>query len=147
MEIILLEDVGGLGSRGARVKVSPGYARNFLLPNRMAIAADGASGNIYREAERQRSVRDNKSKKLATDLAARLSAVSVSIPMEAGEEDRLFGSVTTADIAEQINAQGFDIDKRKIMLDEPLKQLGVYNVSIKIHGDVDAQVKVWVVRK
>ena len=147
MEIILLEDVGGLGNRGARVKVSPGYARNFLLPNRMAIAADGASGNIYREAERQRSVRENKSKKLATDLAARLSAVSVSIPMEAGEEDRLFGSVTTADIAEQINAQGFDIDKRKILLDEPLKQLGVYNVSIKIHGDVEAQVKVWVVRK
>ncbi|MDZ4803886.1 MAG: 50S ribosomal protein L9 [Candidatus Eisenbacteria bacterium] len=147
MEIILLEDVGGLGSRGARVNVSPGYARNFLLPKRMAIAADGASGNIFQEAERQRSVRENKSKKAATDVAARLSAVSVTIAMEAGEEDRLFGSVTTADIAEQINAQGFDIDKRKILLDEPLKQLGVYNVSVKIHGDVEAQVKVWVVRK
>ena len=147
MEIILLEDVGGLGNRGARVKVSPGYARNFLLPKRMAIAADGASGNIFQEAERQRSVRENKSRKLATDVAARLSAVSVTIAMEAGEEDRLFGSVTTADIADQINAQGFDIDKRKILLDEPLKQLGVYNVSVKIHGDVDAQVKVWVVRK
>ena len=113
----------------------------------MAIAADGASGNIFREAERQRAVRENKTKNQATDLAARLSAVSVTIAMEAGEEDRLFGSVTSGDIAEQINAKGFDVDKRKILLEEPLKQLGVYNVAIKLHGDVEAQVKVWVVRK
>jgi large subunit ribosomal protein L9 len=147
MEIILLEDVGGLGNRGAKVKVSPGYARNFLIPNRMAISAEGASGNIYKEAERQRTVRETKAKKAAESIATRLSAVSVTIPMEAGEEDRLFGSVTSADIAEQINAQGFEVDKRRIVLDEPLKQLGVYNVPVKLHGEVEAQVKVWVVRK
>lgn len=147
MEIILLEEVGGLGHRGARVKVSPGYARNYLIPNRLAIPASGAGANIFQEAERQRSFRENKARRGAEELAVRIEKLSLTIPMEAGEEDRLFGSVTTADIADQINAQGFEVDKRRIVLEEPIKQLGVYNVPIKLHGNVEAQVKVWVVRK
>jgi large subunit ribosomal protein L9 len=147
MDIILLEDVGGLGNRGARVRVAPGYARNFLIPNRLAISAEGAGANVYNEAERQRSRRDRKAKNAAQDIAGRLEKLSITISVEAGEEDRLFGSVTSADIAEKINAQGFDVDKRRILLDEPLKQLGVYNVPVKLHGEVVAQVKVWVVRK
>lgn len=147
MEIILLEEVGGLGHRGARVKVSPGYARNYLIPNRLAIPASGAGANIFKEAERQRSSRENKARRGAEELAVRMEKLSLTIPMEAGEEDRLFGSVTSADIADQINAQGFEVDKRRIVLEEPIKQLGVYNVPIKLHGNVEAQVKVWVVRK
>jgi large subunit ribosomal protein L9 len=147
MEIILLEEVGGLGARGARVKVSPGYARNYLIPNRLAIPATGAGANIFKEAERQRASRETKTRRGAEELAVRIEKLSLTIPMEAGEEDRLFGSVTTADIADQINAQGFEVDKRKIVLEEPIKQLGVYNVPIKLHGNVEAQVKVWVVRK
>lgn len=147
MEIILLEEVGGLGSRGARVKVAPGYARNYLIPNRLAIPAAGAGANIFREAERQRGARENKVRRGAEELAVRIEKISITIAMEAGEEDRLFGSVTSSDIAEQVNAQGFDVDKRKIVLEEPIKQLGVYNVPIRLHGNVEAQVKVWVVRK
>lgn len=147
MDIILLEDVGGLGNRGARVRVANGYARNFLIPNRLAISAEGAGANVYNEAERQRARRDRKAKNSAQDIAGRLEKLSITISVEAGEEDRLFGSVTSADIAERINAQGFDVDKRRILLDEPLKQLGVYNVPVKLHGEVVAQVKVWVVRK
>lgn len=147
MEIILLEDIRGLGQRGARVKVSPGYARNYLIPNKVAIPASGAGANIYQEAERQRSSRDAKSQREAASVAVQLEKLNITIAMEAGEEDKLFGSVTSGDIAEQLAAQGHKIDKRRIVLDEPLKQLGVYSVPIKLHTDVEAKVKVWVVKK
>ena len=147
MEIILLEEIRGLGVRGARVKVSPGYARNYLIPNKVAIPAAGAGANIYVEAERQRSARDSKNKRVAASHAAELEKLNITIAMEAGEEDKLFGSVTTADIAEQILAQGHQVDKRRILLDEPLKQLGVYSVPVKLHTDVEARIKVWVVKK
>jgi large subunit ribosomal protein L9 len=147
MEIILLEDVNGLGQRGARVRVALGYARNYLIPNRLAIPSTGAGANIFKEAERQRSARNRRHEKGAEELSARLEKLSITIPMEAGEEDRLFGSVTSADIAGQIAAQGIEVDKRKIVLDEPLKQLGVYSVPVKLHANVEANVKVWVVKK
>lgn len=147
MEIILLQDIRGLGQRGARVKVSPGYARNYLIPNKVAIPAAGAGANIYTEAERQRASRDAKSQREAGSLAAQLEKLNITIAMESGEEDKLFGSVTSADIAEQIAAHGHTIDKRRILLDEPLKQLGVYSVPVKLHTDVEAKVKVWVVKK
>ena len=147
MEIILLEDVNGLGNRGAKVKVAQGYARNYLIPNRLAIPAAGGGANIFKEAERQRSVRDTRQVKGAESLAAAMEKVNVTISMEAGEEDRLFGSVTAGDIAAQLQAQGFEVDKRRINLEEPLKQLGVYSVPVKLHTNVEAQVKVWVVKK
>lgn len=147
MEIILLEDIRGLGQRGARVKVSPGYARNYLIPNKVAIPAAGAGANIYVEAERQRAARDTKYKRVAATQAAELEKLNITIAMEAGEEDKLFGSVTSADIAEQLAAQGQTIDKRRILLEEPLKQLGVYSVPVKLHTDVEARLKVWVVKK
>jgi len=147
MEIILLEDVGVLGNRGARVKVAAGYARNYLIPNRLAVSAAGGGGNIFKEAERQRAVRESRQMKTAHDVARAIEKLNITISMEPGEEDRLFGSVTTADIAAQIAAQGIEVDKRKVILDEPLKQLGVYTVPIKLHTEVEAQVKVWVVKK
>jgi len=147
MHVILLENVDGVGSRGDRIKVSAGYARNFLIPNRLAISAAGAGAKIFSEVERQQQVRDQKARKEAQGLADRFEGVSVHIPMEVGEEDRLFGSVTSADIAERLAAQGFEVDKRKIQLEEPLKQLGAYTVAIKLAPEVEGRIKVFVDRK
>jgi large subunit ribosomal protein L9 len=147
MQVILLENVDGVGGRGDRVKVSAGYARNFLIPNRLAISAAGSGAKIFSEVERQRTVRGHKLRKEAEGLAGRFAGVSVHIPMEVGEEDRLFGSVTSADIAEHLAAQGIEVDKRKIQLEEPLKQLGVYTVAVKLAPEVEGKIKVWVEKK
>jgi len=147
MEVILLENVKGVGERGDKVKVASGYARNYLIPNRLAISSTGQGAKVFAELERQRAHREAKAKRQAEEAAKRFEDISVHIPMEVGEEDRLFGSVTSADIAEALRTQGIEVDKRKILLDEPLKQLGVYNVPIKLFHDVEGKVKVWVVKK
>lgn len=147
MEVILLEKLKGVGDRGDKVKVAPGYARNYLIPNRLAISAAGAGAKIFAEAERQRTHREGKLRRQAEANAKKFEGISVHIPMEVGEEDRLFGSVTSADIAEALKAQGIDVDKRRVALEEPLKQLGVYTVPIKLFQDVEGKVKVWVVKK
>ena len=145
MEIILLEDVEGLGKRGQTVKVAHGYARNYLLPLGKAVASTGAGARIFQEELRRRGARENKMHKAAERLAAELAGVSCTIAVKAGEDDKLFGAVTAGDIAELLKKQGYEIDKRKVMLEEPLKVLGVYTVPIKLFQDVDAHVKVWVV--
>jgi large subunit ribosomal protein L9 len=147
MHVILLEPIKGVGDRGDKVKVSAGYARNYLLPNRLAITATGAGAKIFAEAERQRATREAKSRRQAEGLAKQFEGVSVHIPVEVGEEDKIFGSVTSADIAEYLKSQGMDVDKRKILLEEPLKQLGVYSVPIRLAAEVEGKVKVWVVKK
>lgn len=147
MEVILLEDVKGVGNRGDKVRVKDGYARNFMIPNKLAISAKGAGAKIFAEVERQRARREHKVRREAEENAKKFADTSVHIQMEVGEEDRLFGSVTAADIAERLKEQGIDVDKRKIVLEEPLKQLGVYNVPIKLFQDVEAKVKVWVEKK
>ncbi len=147
MEIILLENVKGVGQRGQKVNASPGYARNYLIPNKLAISAAGAGAKVFSELERQRVHRESKSRRKAEESAKRFENVSVHIPVEVGEEDRLFGSVTSADIAAALGSQGIEVDKRKILLDEPLKQLGVYTVPVKLFQDVEGKVKVWVVKK
>ena len=147
MEIILLEDVKGVGNRGDKVKVSNGYARNFMLPRKLAIAAGGAGAKVFAEVERRRARRDHKTRREAEEAARKYTDVAVHISMEVGEDDRLFGSVTSTDIATQLKEQGIEVDKRKILLEEPLKQLGVYHVPIKLFQDVEAKIKVWVVKK
>jgi len=147
MQVILLEAIQGVGDRGEKVKVAAGYARNYLIPNRLAISAAGAGAKIFTEVERQRSSREAKQRRAAEQTASRFDDVSVHIPMEVGEEDRLFGSVTSADIAAQLKEQGIDVDRRKILLEEPLKQLGVYTVPIKLFHGVEGKIKVWVVKK
>ena len=129
MEVILLEDVAGVGNRGDKVSVKDGYARNFMIPNKMAISAKGAGAKIFAEVERQRARREQKIRREAEENAKKFADTAVHIQMEVGEEDRIFGSVTAADIADRLKEQGIDVDKRKILLEEPLKQLGVYNVS------------------
>jgi large subunit ribosomal protein L9 len=147
MEIILLDDVKGLGSRGDTVKVTDGYARNYLIPYKMAISAAGSGARVFKEQERQRAVRENRIKRSSEKTASEMGKVSCTIPVQVGEDDRVFGSVTSQDIAAAMSKVGFEVDKKKVMLDEPLKALGVYNVRVKLPMDVEAKVKVWVVKE
>jgi large subunit ribosomal protein L9 len=146
MNVILLENLEGVGARGAMVSVKPGFARNYLLPRQLAIQADTKSGKVYEELQRQREIRSQKDLEAARAEAAKLNGVEVNIPAQANEEDTLFGSVTNADVAEALHRAGHAVDKRRIELAEPIKQLGRYDIVVNIHGGVTATVKVWVVR-
>jgi large subunit ribosomal protein L9 len=142
MEVILREDIANLGARGQVVKVAPGYARNFLIPKKLAVTATDSNKKIV-EQERQAHLR--KEAKLhgeAQDLATLISGVSVTITQKAGENGQLFGSVTSKDVADALAAKGFTIDRRKIQLDEPIKQLGEFKVPVKLHKEVTAEVTV-----
>lgn len=146
MEIILIEDMEGVGEKGAVVNVKPGYARNYLLPRGLAIPATSNAANLYRELQRQREVREDKRLTVAREEAARLHGVEVNIPAAANEEDTLFGSVGESDIAEALTRAGRKVDARQVQLAEHIKQLGMYDVVVRIYADVTATVKVWVVR-
>jgi len=147
MEVILLEDITGLGKRGAAVKVADGYARNFLLPRKKAITAVGNSQAVFRDRERARVSREQKQRQSAEALKSRLAQVSLQFSVQVGEEDQLYGSVTVADIHQGLEAQGFAIERRNIRLTEPLKALGMFEVPVHLFQDVEAPVKVWVVRQ
>jgi large subunit ribosomal protein L9 len=145
MEVILREHVDNLGRRGDVVKVAEGYARNYLLPRKLALAVTEAN---KRQIERERKVaetKDAEEKAQADAIAERLAQVQIDIARRVGENQTLYGSVTSADIAHALQAKGFEIDKRKIQLPEPLKALGETTVPVKIHRDVSAHVKVRVV--
>ena len=147
MEVILLEDITGLGKRGAAVKVADGFARNFLLPRKKAITAVGNSQAVFRDRERARVSREQKQRQSAEALKNRLAQVSLQFSVQVGEEDQLYGSVTVADIHQGLEAQGFAIERRSIRLPEPLKALGMFEVPVHLFQDVEAPVKVWVVRQ
>jgi large subunit ribosomal protein L9 len=147
MEVILREDIEKLGNRGEVVKVAPGYARNFLLPKKLAVQATGANKKIV-EQERQSHLRkEAKHKTEAEDLSKLLTGVSVTIAQKAGENDQLFGSVTSKDVGDALAAKNFTIDRRKIQMDEPIKQLGEFKVPVRLHKDVTAEVTVIVVKE
>jgi len=147
MEVILREDVDKLGNRGQTVEVAAGYARNFLLPKRMAVRATQANRKIV-EQERQAHVRREATERgAAEELAKLLNGVSVTVAQKAGEMDQLFGSVTAKDIAEALEKQNFTIERRKIHLDEPIKQLGEHPVVVRLFKDVSAEIKVNVIRE
>jgi large subunit ribosomal protein L9 len=147
MEVILLEDITGLGKRGAAIKVADGYARNFLLPRKKAIAAVGNSQAVFHDRERARVSREQKQRQAAEALKDRLAQVSLQFSVQVGEEDQLYGSVSAADIHQGLEAQGFMIERRSIRLAEPLKALGMFEVPVHLFQDVEAPVKVWVVRQ
>lgn len=147
MEVILREDIEKLGTRGQVVKVAPGYARNFLLPRKLAVAATAANKKIV---DQERDAHLRKEAKLAgeaADLAKLVSAVSLTIRQRAGEQDQLFGAVTAQDIVDALAQQGFTIDRKKIQLDHPIKQLGEYKVPVKLHREVTTEVSVTVARE
>ena len=147
MEVILREDIDKLGSRGQVVKVAPGYARNFLLPKRLAVAATESNKKIV-EQERQAALRrDAKEVADAQDLAKMMAGVSITIAQKAGENDQLFGSVTAKDIVDLLGKQNYTIDRRKVLLDEPIKTLGEHKVAIRLHRDVTVEVPVVVTKE
>jgi len=147
MEVILRADVDKVGSRGQVVKVANGYARNYLLPKHLAVAASESNKKIV-EQERQAHVRrEAKDKSGAEDLAKLMTGISVTIAHKAGEQDQLFGSVTAKDIAEALEKRNFTIDRKKIHLDEPIRQLGEFKVPVKLHRDVTIEIGVQVVRE
>jgi len=142
MEVILREDIEKLGVRGQVIKVASGYARNFLLPKRLAVAATESNKKIV-EQERQAHLRkDAKEVGEAQDLSKLLNGVTVTIMQKAGENDQLFGSVTSKDVAEALVVQNYAIDRRKIQLDEPIRTLGEFKVAVRLHKDVTAEVTV-----
>jgi large subunit ribosomal protein L9 len=146
MDVILLEDLTGVGAKGAVVHVKPGYARNYLLPRGLAIAAGDKAANRYQELERQKRFKEDRLLAHARELAAKLEGVEVNIPAQANEEDTLFGSVTNADVADALAHAGHTVDKHQIELPDHIKQLGRYDVPVRYFGGVTATVKVWVVR-
>jgi large subunit ribosomal protein L9 len=147
MEVILREDIDKLGTRGQLVKVTPGYARNFLLPRRMAVAATESNKKIV-EQERQGYLRrEAKEQGDAAELGKLMSSVEITIAQKAGEADQLFGSVTSADVAVALEKLGYTIDRRKVQLDEPIKSLGDYKVTVRLHREVTVEIPVHVVRE
>ncbi len=147
MEVILRDHVDHVGSRGEIVKVADGYARNYLLPRKLALPATDAN---RKRVERERKIaeaHEAEERAAAEAIALRLTALELSIARKVGENDQLYGSVTNADIGDLLKAKGFEIDRRKILLPDPLKTLGETTVPVKLHRDVTAQVKVAVVKE
>ncbi len=145
MQVILREDIDNLGKIGDLVKVADGYARNFLVPNKKAIEATPKNVHAMDHAKKMVSDRIRKLKKEAAADADRIKALAITIKAKSGEEGKLFGAVTSMDIAEAMKAQGVAVDKRKIVLDEPIKRLGDFTVAVKLHADVTAEFKLSVI--
>ena len=142
MEVILKEDVGNLGSRGDVVKVAEGYGRNYLIPKKLAIEATTANRTVIEQMKAAAVRRSAREKGDAEVLGQQLTAVTISFTRKSGEHDQLFGSVTSADIARELEHKGVQIDRRKIQLQEPLKQVGEFDVPVRLHKDVTVPVKV-----
>ena len=142
MEVILKEDVNNLGHRGDVVKVAAGYGRNYLLPQNLAMEANANNKAVIEQMKNSAVRKSAKEKTEAEALVAQLDAVALTFARKTGENDHLFGSVTSADIAQQLEEKGFTIDRRKIHLDEPLKSLGDFLVPVRLHREVTAHVKV-----
>jgi len=147
MEVILRNAIDKLGHPGDIVTVSSGYARNFLLPRGFAFeATEGNRKRIALEKSRLEAA-ENERRQAAETIAERLAEVSLTFAARVGDEGKLFGSVTTADIAHQLEAQGFHVEKRQVELNEPIKALGVYRVGVRLHADVKPEIKVWVIKQ
>jgi large subunit ribosomal protein L9 len=146
MQVILKENVKDLGHIGDMVNVKDGYARNFLIPKGLAVEANPKNIKALEHEKRKILELAKKARAAAEELSAKVSGTTVTIKAKAGEEDKLFGSVTAMDIADALKKEGMDIDKKKIMLDEPIKRLGSYTVNVKIHSDVTAQLNISVIR-
>jgi large subunit ribosomal protein L9 len=144
MQVILKENIDTLGHIGDIVKVAPGYARNYLLPKGLAVEATAKNAKELDHVKRQMAYRKDKALQSAKNLAAKLAETPIALQHKAGEEGKLFGSVTNMEIAAFLKAQGFDIDRKTILLAEPIKQVGEFEVTVKIHPEVSATIKVTV---
>ena len=146
VSLILLDDVENLGLAGDEVKVAPGYARNYLIPKKLAAKSTPGTLRLIESRKAQIAARRAAELEAAKALAAKLAEVEISIAMQATEDDQLFGSVTPRMIADELTAQGFEIAHNRITLDPPIKMLGSFEADVKLHSEVTAKVKIWVVR-
>ena len=147
MKIILRQDYESLGKTGEVVTVKDGYGRNFLIPQGIAILATQKNTRVLEEELKSRERQVGKDRKVAEVLAEELAKISLTAAVAVGEEEKIFGSVTSQDVAELLKEKGYDIDKKKILLSDPIKALGIYTVDIKLHTEVLANVRVWVVKE
>jgi large subunit ribosomal protein L9 len=146
MEVVLKKDYEDLGKAMDVVHVKDGYARNFLIPNGIAVVATDGNRKSVADAKKFTEKREEKKKVESVKLARAIENVPCTIPVKVGEEERIFGSVTAQDISDFLKKEGFDVDKKSVELGEPIRQLGVYTITINLHKDVSAQLKVWVVK-
>ncbi|MDP3731857.1 MAG: 50S ribosomal protein L9 [Candidatus Omnitrophota bacterium] len=147
MEVILNKDIDRIGKAGHIVKVKDGFARNSLIPNGLAVPVTPANLKKLEQEKQQKALQLEKAKREAEELKAKLARLSLTIPVLTHEEDKLYASITAHDLATALSEEGFNIDKNSIVLDEPIKALGIYEVPVKVHPEVFAKVKVWVVKK
>ena len=147
MKIILRELHQKLGSAGSTLNVADGYARNFLIPKKIAMKFSESSIKIFEEERKLKEVRKSKEKRTSEQLGNELRKVSLTASVKVGEEDRVFGTVTSQEIANLLKEKGFDIDRKKILLEEPIKALGIYTIKIKLHSEVESSIKLWVVKE
>jgi large subunit ribosomal protein L9 len=147
LKVILKEDVPGLGKAGEAKQVKDGYARNFLFPNNLVVLSTVNSIKQIEKEQKNREAKREQERKKAQEVAARLVNLSVTIAAEVNEEEKLYGSMGAQDIAKALEAEGIQIDKKSIHLKSPIKELGIYDVDVKLHADVVSKVKVWVVKK
>ena len=147
MQIVLKEDIDKLGRRGEIVKVADGYARNYLLPFGKALPATAGNLKVIEREKRRYVVMLTKEKEENEALAGRIQGLSLTLVRKVGESDVLYGSVTSGDVAEALSKEGVVVDKRRIQLSEPIKSLGIYTIPIRLHPEVTAEVKVWVVKE
>ncbi len=147
MKVILREDISGLGKSGDVKDVKDGYARNFLLPKNLALLATECNLKKIENEQKKKQAQEELEKKKAQELAGKLAGFSVTIAVEVNEEEGLYGSLTAQDIAKAISQEGIDIDKKSVVLAEAIRKLGIYDVDVKLHPEVEAKIKVWVVKK
>ncbi|MEK7766429.1 MAG: 50S ribosomal protein L9 [bacterium] len=146
MRVLLLQDVDHVGPRGELITVSDGFARNFLLPRKLAERATVGSEQVAARFKSSAEKRRGERRRQDEELAAKLGAVSCTLTRKAGDDEKLFGSVSGADVAEALKAQGFEVDRRYVVLEAPIKSLGVYTVPVRLAAGIEAAVKVWIVR-
>lgn len=147
MKVILMEDVTKLGSMGEMVQVKDGFGRNYLIPQKLAVPANPQNVKSLEHQKALVSQKKGKIKKEAQQIAERIENASCTIAKPVGEEDKLFGAVTSKDIEESLKEEGIIVDRRKVLLEEPIKSLGIYKIPIKLHPEVTANLKIWVVKQ
>ncbi len=147
MKVVLRQSFETLGEAGKIVNVKDGFARNFLLPRGIAFEANARNLKIFEQEKKRLVTVKEKEKKSAEVLKAKMEGVSITATLPVGEDDRVFGSVTNQDVADLLAAKGFEIDKRRVILEEPVRALGIYEVPVKLHPEVESKVKLWVVKQ
>jgi large subunit ribosomal protein L9 len=147
MKIILRQKVESLGKPGDMVEVKPGYARNYLIPKKMALIANPQNRKMIEEEKRLREIRKNKEKVYAKRLAEKIQNLSLTATVSVGEDDKVFGSITSQNISALLKEKGYSIDRKNILLEEPIKSLGIYNVLVKLHPEVTCEIKIWVIKE